>query len=231
MNNLFSLLLVSLFLQVLSPVTFGQEATEKAAAKKIEVQGLWVTRLGRKNEESIRISKDGTKYLIEFFSKKNNADRTLAIRNGDVLKTGLKDGDIIFSDDGERTYFGGREFWKLPDHKVREFVEHQEAAKYRKICIMHVRNCQQAMRGHQNLKQLVAGDRFTKEDLEEYMEFPKDIQIEGGVITFKPSDKILPPAGDNPVDDSHLWLKIVAPDTKGNVGKFGFKDIGETEGW
>lgn len=63
------------------------------------------------------------------------------------------------------------------------------------------------------------------------MEFPKDIEIEGGVITFKPSDKILPPAGDNPVDDAHLWLKIVAPDTHGNVGKFGFKDIEDTAGW
>lgn len=226
-----SLLLVPLLLYVLLPAAFGDEPTQKLAAKPLQVEGLWVTKLGKKKEESIRISRDGTKYLIEFFSKKIHPQRSLAHRDGDVLKTGLMDGNIIFSDDGKRTYYGGREFWKLPDHKVREFVEHQEAAKIRRICMMHVRKCQEVMRKHQNLKQLVTGDRFTREDLEEYMVFPANIKIEGGLISFKPSDKIPPQTGDNPVDDAHLWLKIVAPDTHGNVGKFGFKDIQDTADW
>lgn len=63
------------------------------------------------------------------------------------------------------------------------------------------------------------------------MVFPETIKIEGGLISFKPSDKIPPQAGDNPVDDAHLWLKIVAPDTHGNAGKFGFKDIQDTANW
>ncbi len=41
----------------------------------------------------------------------------------------------------------------------------------------------------------------------------------------------MPESENPPVNDNHLWLKVVAPETEGNVGKYGFKNIDETHGW
>ena len=38
--------------------------------------------------------------------------------------------------------------------------------------LINLRNCQQAMRGHQNTRQLTVGDPFTQTQLEDYMKFP-----------------------------------------------------------
>lgn len=215
--------------------------TPVSSVTDLSMQGLWVVedqeggmehlRMGMELD-SVRISKDGTKFLIEIIGGRPGQYRTLAIRDGDQLKTGILFlGDITFADDGQRAYFGGSEFRKVPDHKVREYIEDQGVAKIRAQCIMNVRNCQQAMRGEQNMKQLNPGDPFTKADLEEYIKFPEDIKIDGGVITFRPANVVTKEGGDPPANGDHLWLKIVAPDTIDNVGKYGFKKIGETAGW
>lgn len=253
----FHVLFLCLSILLLPSLSSGQEAgqenpekAEAAASKRsasvssvtdLSMQGLWVVedqeggmehfRMGMELD-SVRISKDGTKFLIEIIGGRPGQYRTLAIRDGDQLKTGILFlGDITFADDGQRAYFGGSEFRKVPDHKVREYIEDQGVAKIRAQCIMNVRNCQQAMRGEQNMKQLNPGDPFTKADLEEYMKFPEDIKIDGGVITFKPGNVVTKEGGDPPANGDHLWLKIVAPDTIDNVGKYGFKKIEETAGW
>lgn len=102
----------------------------------------------------------------------------------------------------------------------------------REQTIMHVRNCQQAMRGQQNMMQLKAGDAFTRKDLEQFMMFPENIKVNAGVIKFGAGDeKIKPESGDPAVNGNHLWLQVEAPKTKDYVGKYGFNNIADTTGW
>ena len=88
---------------------------------------------------------------------------------------------------------------------------------------LQIRLCQQAMRGHQNLHGLNPGDAFTLKDLEEYMRFPKDIEVPGGVVEFTPGTAV-PPMGE-------LWLKVKAPDTEGYIGRYGFESADEFKSW
>ena len=97
--------------------------------------------------------------------------------------------------------------------------------------ILNIRNSQQAMRGEQGMKQLMAGDPFTRRDLETFMKFPSDIHSLHGTIEFEPGDKVTPESAGPATNNDHLWLKVKAPDTHGHVGKYGFSDIGDTTGW
>ena len=101
----------------------------------------------------------------------------------------------------------------------------------RSATIMHMRNCQQAMRGHQGMNCMAPGDPFTRRDLLGYLKFPNDIFLLEGRIAFTAGTNICPESANPAVNDDHLWLKVDAPGTKGHVGRYGFKNIGETTGW
>ena len=103
----------------------------------------------------------------------------------------------------------------------------------RSAVILNIRNCQQAMRGHSGMKQLSIGDSFTREDLEEYMTFPRDRPVPEGVIRYSPGTEVTPVreylvTGD-PGD--HLWLKLDAPLTENYVGRYGFERIRDSKNW
>jgi hypothetical protein len=107
-----------------------------------------------------------------------------------------------------------------------------KAGSDRSATIMNIRNCQQAMRGHQCMNSACPGDPFTRKDLEEYMAFPADIKVWGGLIDFEPSEVVKgEPAQPVALNGDHLWLQVSAPETNGYVGKYGFKDIADTTGW
>ena len=101
----------------------------------------------------------------------------------------------------------------------------------RDTTIMNIRNCQQAMRGNQNMKQLNEGDGFTRKDLEEFMQFSEDIQVMAGLIDFEPGDSITPESADPAVNGDHLWLQLRAPGTHDYVGRYGFNNIADMTGW
>ena len=101
----------------------------------------------------------------------------------------------------------------------------------RSAVIMNIRNCQQAMRGAQNMRQLNSGDPFTRKDLEEFMQFPQDIKVSGGWIRFEPGDKITPESANPAKNGDHLWLKVTGPGIKDYVGEHGFQSIEDTTGW
>lgn len=101
----------------------------------------------------------------------------------------------------------------------------------RSAVIMNIRNCQQAMRGHQNMRNLNPGDPFTRAGLEEYLKFPEDIKVDGGWIRFEAGDKITPEGGNPPVNDDHIWLKVSGPGMDGIIGDYGFDDLSDVAGW
>jgi hypothetical protein len=72
--------------------------------------------------------------------------------------------------------------------------------------IMNLRNCQQAMRGHEGMNNLQTGKPFTKADLVTYMPFPKDVNAE---VTYTPGDKITP--------QGTLWLRVSPPGDLGGT--------------
>jgi len=71
--------------------------------------------------------------------------------------------------------------------------------------ILNFRNCQQAMRGHQNMYNLNAEDPFDQAELEKYMRFPSDFSG----ISYTAGEEVTPFAE---VDDGvvsgtgHIWL-------------------------
>ena len=76
--------------------------------------------------------------------------------------------------------------------------------------IMNIRNTQQAMRGHQNMRELLAGSgSFTGAELLEYMKFPKNIGA--GTAT----DGVGYTAGTVVTAPGVLWLVTT---TLGNTG-------------
>jgi len=103
----------------------------------------------------------------------------------------------------------------------------------RSATILNIRNCQQAMRGHQGMKQLDEGDPFTVRDLERYMKFPPNIRVLEGEIAFDPgAEKVTRSPYPGPaVNSDHLWLKVDAPRTRDYIGRYGFKDISEFADW
>lgn len=106
-----------------------------------------------------------------------------------------------------------------------------QEAETRYAVITNIRNCQQAMRGQQNMKLLEAGDAFTREDLEKFMSFPQDIKVPGGWIRFEPGNTITPESENPATDQNHIWLKVSGPGMDGIVGKYGFEDIADVTGW
>jgi prepilin-type N-terminal cleavage/methylation domain-containing protein len=97
--------------------------------------------------------------------------------------------------------------------------------------IMNIRNTQQAMRGHQNMKELKATDPFGLAELETYMKFPKDI---GGAaatadVAYTPGDEITPQSANPAVDYNHIWIGLSpAGEPTGEYGQNGFADA---TGW
>lgn len=93
--------------------------------------------------------------------------------------------------------------------------------------IMNLRNCQQAMRGEENMKTLDKGAAFTKTQLEAYIKYPSDIgtavtYTEGTVIT---EDSASPVA----LDIAHLWLQ---PSPSGEPGaEYGHAALADVTGW
>ena len=73
--------------------------------------------------------------------------------------------------------------------------------------IMNIRNTQQAMRGHQNMKELVSGAAFGQTELETYMKFPKDIgSAADGGVEYAPGDEITVQSGNPATSYTHIWI-------------------------
>lgn len=70
--------------------------------------------------------------------------------------------------------------------------------------ILNLRNCQQAMRGHEGMNNLITGKPFTRSDLEKYMPFPRDVNTD---VTYTPGDKV--------TGMGVLWLRV---SPQGDIG-------------
>ena len=92
---------------------------------------------------------------------------------------------------------------------------------------MDIRNCQQAMRGEQNMRSLSVGDSFTREDLERFMKFPTPPD---GFV-YEAGDVITPESADPATNGDHIWLKVTGPGIEGYVGKNGFDSLDDITGW
>ena len=92
--------------------------------------------------------------------------------------------------------------------------------------IMNIRNCQQAMRGEQNMKQLVATDPFVQADLEEFMQFPQDVNSD---VSYTAGTAITAESDNPAADFTHIWLVVTAPGQPG--GDYGHNDVTDVTGW
>ena len=93
--------------------------------------------------------------------------------------------------------------------------------------LMNIRNCQQAMRGEQNMKQLIAGDNFTQADLEEYLQYPATVN--GTIGAYNNAGVVTPQSANPAVDWNHMWL---IPGIAGQPGEsYGHNDFDEVTGW
>lgn len=92
--------------------------------------------------------------------------------------------------------------------------------------IMNIRNCQQAMRGHQNMRGLNPTDAFAQTDLEEYIKFPQNI---GTAVTYTAGTAITAESANPAADTTHLWL---VPSADGLPGAdYGHDAVTDTTGW
>jgi type II secretory pathway pseudopilin PulG len=92
--------------------------------------------------------------------------------------------------------------------------------------IMNLRNCQQAMRGHENMHSSAVGDDFLQATLETYMKFPAAIGTE---VTYSTLGKITPQSATVAVDAAHLWL---VPSAKGlPTAEYGHTAYADITGW
>jgi type II secretory pathway pseudopilin PulG len=66
--------------------------------------------------------------------------------------------------------------------------------------VMNIRNCQQAMRGYQNMYQKKTGDGFTKVQLVDYVKYPTEPNTD---VTYS-TDELVTAQGV-------LWLKVAGP--------------------
>ncbi|MEY3897535.1 MAG: hypothetical protein RLZZ214_3056 [Verrucomicrobiota bacterium] len=96
--------------------------------------------------------------------------------------------------------------------------------------IMNVRNTQQAMRGHQNLKELASGAAFVQTDLETYMKFPKNIgSAADGGVDYTAGATITVQSANPATTYDHIWLQMTAEgEPTGEYGQNGFAD---STGW
>lgn len=92
--------------------------------------------------------------------------------------------------------------------------------------IMNLRNCQQAMRGHQNMNQLNPGAAFAQAALEQYMKFPANI---GTAVTYTAGTEITDNPAEPVADDTHLWLRASAPGMP--TGEYGHASLQDVAGW
>ena len=95
--------------------------------------------------------------------------------------------------------------------------------------IMNIRNCQQAMRGEQNMKQLspVTPDPFTQAQLEEFMQYPSAVNADIGVYGNKAV--ITPESGNPALNWDHIWLEPGALGLPGAL--YGHNTIADVTGW
>ena len=92
--------------------------------------------------------------------------------------------------------------------------------------IMNIRNTQQAMRGHENMRGLAAGAAFTATELTEYMRMPANI---GTAVTYAAGTQIKPQSAATAVDAGHIWL---VPSAAGlPLGEYGHTAFAEISGW
>ncbi len=91
--------------------------------------------------------------------------------------------------------------------------------------ILNIRNCQLAMRGHENMNQLAVGAAFTATELSDYLTLP------GGVatVTYTPADVITAQSAQPAVAYTHIWLQ---PSADGAVGAdYGHNAFTDVTGW
>ena len=92
--------------------------------------------------------------------------------------------------------------------------------------IMNIRNCQQAMRGEENMKTLAKGAAFTQTQLEAYIKYPAAI---GTAVTYTPGTVITNDSLSPAADITHLWLQ---PSTAGQpLGEYGHAALADVTGW
>ena len=94
--------------------------------------------------------------------------------------------------------------------------------------ILNIRNCQQAMRGEQNMRQLTTGATFAQAELEQFMRYPAEVNSTLGPYTDK--GEITPESGDPAANWDHIWLD--PGDASGEPGgTYGHNDITDVTGW
>ncbi len=93
--------------------------------------------------------------------------------------------------------------------------------------IMNIRNTQQAMRGHENMRTLKVGDPFGQADLESYMRFPATV----ATVTYGAGLAITPqsPEGVDATDYSHIWLVVSADGLP--TAEYGQNAYADSNGW
>ncbi len=92
--------------------------------------------------------------------------------------------------------------------------------------IMNIRNCQQAMRGQENMKSLDKGVAFLQADLEAFIKYPADI---GTAVTYTNLGVITPDSADPAADIAHLWLQ---PSAGGQpTAEYGHTAFTDITGW
>ena len=83
--------------------------------------------------------------------------------------------------------------------------------------LINLRNCQQAMRGHQNTRELAVGAAFTQTMLEDYMKFPTTV----ATVTYT--------AGSAITATGTLWLQASADGQAGAI--YGPKAAADYSEW
>ncbi len=92
--------------------------------------------------------------------------------------------------------------------------------------IMNIRNCQQAMRGEENMKGLAKAAPFVQAQLEAYIKYPAAI---GTAVTYTNLGVITPDSAQPATTTAHLWL---VPSADGQpTGEYGHATIAELTGW
>lgn len=99
--------------------------------------------------------------------------------------------------------------------------------------IMNIRNCQQAMRGHQNMHNVSdaavlaasAEAAFDSTTLQDYMKVPTGVAD----VTYTPGAFITPFPADPVADYAHIWLQ---PSATGQPGAlYGQNSLEDSAGW
>ena len=94
--------------------------------------------------------------------------------------------------------------------------------------ILNIRNCQQAMRGEQNMRQLSDGDTFAQAQLEQFMRYPD--AVNGTLGAYTNTGDITPESADPAVDWAHIWL--IPGDASGQPGGvYGHNAYSDLTGW